>query len=145
MVFWKSLGIAILFIALAQAIFRKGPLPNGRLSAKPGPDEPGIHPMHGGLKLVRPLAELPAGAFDRLLTLAADTPRTTRATAAIDPAAFVTRTRLWGLPQVTLIWTEADMLHVHAHLVYGRTDFGFNAARVARWFEALERRPDSAP
>lgn len=132
----KSIAILLLLIAAAQAYVRLSPLPRDRLSARPGPFEPGIHPMRGGVKVVRPLAELPPDAQARLQAIAAATPRTERVGDA--PAAFVTRSRLWGFPDIALIWTEGDALHVYSHLVFGGGDMGVNAAKVARWFEALE-------
>ncbi|OIP82249.1 MAG: hypothetical protein AUK37_09385 [Rhodobacterales bacterium CG2_30_65_12] len=132
----KSLLIAAVLIAAAQAYVRLAPLPRARLIARPGPFEPGVHPMSGGVKVVRPLAELPAEAQAQLEMIAAATPRTQRS--GDDPVAFVTRSRLWGFPDIALIWSDGVNLHVHAHLVFGSGDLGVNAARVARWFEALE-------
>ncbi|GGD32250.1 DUF1499 domain-containing protein [Sinisalibacter lacisalsi] len=134
----KSILIAVLLIGVAQAAIRFTPLPRHRLDARPGPFEPGVHPVPGGLKVVRPLAELPEGAFERLLEIAQQTPRTTRIGDSVDPAAFVTRSRLWGFPDIAVIWQDGVNLHLHSHLVYGRSDLGMNAARVARWFQRLE-------
>jgi len=134
----KSILIAVLLVGLAQAAIRFTPLPRHRLAAMPGPFEPGVHPVPGGLKVVRPLAELPEGAFETLLEIAGQTPRTTRIGTGTAPAAFVTRSRLWGFPDIAVIWQDGESLHLHSHLVYGRSDLGMNAARVARWFERLE-------
>ena len=135
----KTVVILLVLVAVAQAAIRFSPLPRHRLGAQPGPFEPGVHPMIGGLKVVRPLAELPEGAFDRLLEIAAGTARTERIGTGADPAAFVTRSRLWGFPDIAVIWQDGANLHVHSHLVFGRGDMGMNAARVGRWFERLER------
>jgi hypothetical protein len=131
------IGILVL-IAVLQIIVRFAPLPAARLTAKPGPMEAGVHPMTGGVKIVRPLAELPPGAFQQLLKLAAATPRTERVGLGESPAAFVTRSKLWGFPDITVIWVANDVLHLHSHLVFGKGDLGVNAVRAARWFEALE-------
>lgn len=132
----KSLLIATVLVALAQAWIRFAPLPRARLEARPGPDEPGAHPMRGGVKVVRPLSELPVGAYDKMLAIAAATPRTRRV--GDDPAAFVTRSLLWGFPDIALIWSDGVNLHVHSHLVFGGGDLGVNAAKVAHWFAVLE-------
>lgn len=132
----KSLVVLALLIAVAQAYVRLAPLPRVKLADRPGPFDPGVHPMRGGVKVVRPLAELPPDAQARLEAIAAATPRTERVGDA--PAAFVTRSRLWGFPDIALIWTEGDNLHVHSHLVFGGGDMGVNAAKVTRWLEALE-------
>lgn len=135
-----KVGIALGgIVALFQALFRFAPLPAAKLNAKPGPDEPGVHPMKGGVKIVQPLSELPKGAFPTLLKIAATTMRTERIGLTEAPAAFVTRTKLWGQPDITLIWVTDDMLHLHAHLMFGAGDLGRNAARAARWFDQLER------
>lgn len=129
------LGLMLL-LGGVQAWIRLSPLPPARLTARPGPMEPGVHPMTGGVKVVRPLAELPPNALAKLEAIAAATPRTERR--GDDPAAFVTRSLLWGFPDIALIWSDGVNLHVHSHLVFGQGDLGVNAARVARWFAALE-------
>lgn len=134
-----KLALAVLAVVLAaQGYVRLAPLPTDRLTNRPGPMEPGVHPAPGGVKIVRPLAELPPDAVARLTAIAADTPRTTRIGTGDDPAAFVTRSRLWGFPDIILVWVADGNLHLQSHLVFGRNDLGVNAARAARWFEALE-------
>ncbi len=134
----KVLLVAMLLVAAAQALFRLAPLPAARLSAKPGPMDEGVHPMTGGVKIVRPLAELPQGAFVKLLKITADTPRTERIGMSETPATFVTRSKLWGFPDITTIWVADGDLHLYSHLVFGKGDLGVNAARAARWFVRLE-------
>ncbi len=133
----KILIILVVLFVLAQAYIRLAPLPAERLSDKPGPMQPGTHKLAGGVKVVRPLAELPPDALDRLITIAEATPRTRRIGTGADPAVFVTRTRFWGFPDISVIWTEGDTLHIHAHLVIGGSDLGVNAARVTGWLEQL--------
>ncbi|MEJ2030775.1 MAG: DUF1499 domain-containing protein [Maritimibacter sp.] len=130
--------VLVVGFAGLQALFRLAPLPSARLNARPGPMEPGVHPMTGGVKIVRPLSELPDGAFSSLLKIAAQTPRTERLGLTESPAAFVTRSSFWGFPDITVIWVADDVLHLHSHLVFGKGDLGVNAARAARWFEQLE-------
>jgi Protein of unknown function (DUF1499) len=132
----KTLAIAIILVGLAQLYVRLSPLPRQRLEDRPGPMEPGVHPMKGGVKVVRPLAGLPPDALARLAEIAAATPRTRQV--GDDPLAFVTRSALWGFPDIALIWSDGANLHLHSHLVFGNGDLGVNAARVTRWFEALE-------
>ncbi len=136
---WKIiLGFAIL-ILIAGVWVRVAPLPKARLTQTPGPVEPGAHPMMGGIKVVRPLTSLPEDAFARMLDVAEATPRTERVGTGDDPAAFVTRSRLWGFPDIATIWVADGNLHVHSHLVFGRGDMGVNAAKVTRWFDKLEQ------
>jgi hypothetical protein len=133
----KSLAIAALLLLFVQLYVRLAPLPQGRLSARPGPMDEGVHPRPGGIKVVRSLADLPDDAVAKLAEIAAATPRTRQV--GEDPIAFVTRSKLWGFPDIALIWTDGAYLHLHSHLVFGTGDMGVNAARVARWFDALER------
>lgn len=139
---WKillAIGALVVVLGLAAGIWvRVAPLPKDRLAAKPGPMEPGVHKSMAGVKVVRPLASLPPDAFARLVTIARETPRTTRIGAGDDPATFVTRSALWGFPDIATIWTEDGALHVASHLVFGKGDMGVNGAKVTRWFEALE-------
>lgn len=133
----KSLAIAALLLLFMQLYVRLAPLPRDRLSARPGPMDEGVHPRPGGIKVVRSLEELPDDAVARLADIAAATPRTQQVSE--DPLAFVTRSKLWGFPDIALIWTDGTYLHLHSHLVFGTGDMGVNAARVARWLDALER------
>lgn len=133
----KILIAIVVLVALAQAYIRLAPLPADRLTAKPGPMAPGTHALAGGIKVVRPLADLPPDAMDRLIAIAEATPRTRRIGAGTDPAAFVTRSLLWGFPDITVIWAEGGNLHIHAHLVFGGSDLGVNAARVTDWLDRL--------
>lgn len=134
-----KLGLAaIVVLAMAQAYTRLSPLPAERLAARPGPMQPGVHPSADGVKLVTPLAALPPDALARLVALIEATPRTRRLGPGDNPAAFVTRSRLWGFPDIAVVWVEAGMLHIDSRLVIGRGDLGVNAARVARWMAALE-------
>jgi uncharacterized protein (DUF1499 family) len=134
----KIIAVIVAFIVVFGIWVRVSPLPEDRLTAKPGPDEPGVHPSMGGIKVVRPLDTLPKGAFDKMLDIAAATPCTERVGEGTDPAAFVTRSKLWAFPDIAVIWVEDGNLHVQSHLVFGRGDMGVNAAKVTRWFDRLE-------
>lgn len=135
---FKVLAILVALLAVAALWVRFAPLPAGRLSAKPGPMEPGVHPLMGAIKVVRPLETLPEGAFNKMLAIAAATPRTERIGLTAEPAAFVTRTKLWGFPDIAVIWVADGALHVHSKLVFGRSDMGVNALKVTDWFDRLE-------
>lgn len=136
MTFKIILGLG-LFLIIAGLYVRLAPLPAGRLTEKPGPMSPGVHPKLGGIKVVRPLETLPENAFARLLEIATATPRTERVGLGEQPAAFVTRSKLWGFPDIALIWVEDGSLHIASHLVYGKGDMGVNATKVTRWIDAL--------
>ncbi|PID36949.1 MAG: hypothetical protein CSA72_14130 [Rhodobacterales bacterium] len=132
--------IVLILIAILAALAypRVKPLPTNRIGARPGPMEPGVHPMPGGVKVVE--AGQPPDAAARLVKIAADSPRT-RILETGEVTTLVTRSRLWGFPDIAVIWQEEDRLHIHSHLTIGRSDFGVNAARVAGWLNALHADP----
>lgn len=132
----KSLLAIALLIGAVQAWVRLAPLPAARFGLRPGPSVPGLHRHPGGVTIVRPLAELPPEAQARLEAIIAATPRT--CALGGDPAAFVTRSRFWGFPDIALVWSDDRDLHLHSELVFGRRDMGVNTARARRWFAALE-------
>jgi hypothetical protein len=125
--------LILLIVAGAMAYVRLAPLQADRLTARQGPAEAGTHVAEGGYKVVMPVAD-GAAALDALRQVALETPRTEALTGAeAETQAFVTRSRVWGFPDITTAWVEQDALHIRAHLVYGRRDFGVNRARVEDW------------
>ena len=127
---WILLALVALALCL-MAWVRLAPLPEARMEARPGPDAPGWHPLEGGVKLVQPGA--PEDAEARLREVALAEPRTEKTAAGT----YVTRSRLWGFPDITRVWRDAaGALHVHAHLVIGRGDMGVNRKRLERWLVA---------
>lgn len=57
-------------------------------------------------------------------------------------ATFVTRSKLWGFPDVTNIKLVeqggATEIHMAARLIYGEAGFGVNEARVRDWLSVFE-------
>ena len=102
-----------------------------RAYAGKGPDTLGDHVTPGGIKAVR--AAVTDAQFDALLAAVAASDRTLAVESDAHAQVFVTRSKLWGLPDVATIWRDGETLHVHSHLVYGKADLGVNAARVRRW------------
>ncbi|WP_432449937.1 DUF1499 domain-containing protein [Aliiroseovarius marinus] len=131
---WIVLPVLALVLA-AQLWVRLAPLPQTRLQGMPGPDAPGVHQLAGGGKWVLPLADLPDDVQAQLDQIAISTPRTRK----LAEGTYVTRSALWGFPDVTRVWTTPDALHIHAHLVVGKSDMGVNAKRVESWLAALTR------
>lgn len=135
-----------LFLIAGIAYVRLAPLPTARFSAKPGPHDPGTHKTLGGVKVVLPLAGLPEHALARLAQIASDTPRTVKIVSVQkgeQPLCFVTRSRVWGFPDIAILWEEGGNLHIHSHLVFGKGDMGVNGAKVAAWVKALNAAPAS--
>lgn len=130
--------LVLLFLAvLCLGWVRLAPLPKKRFSDRPGPYEPGIHTMRGGVKHVIPLQNLPDGALDHLAWIALESPRSRIAHQEDDLFAVVTRTRRIGFPDITVVWVADDYLHIHAHLVFGISDQGVNGRRIQRWLDQL--------
>ena len=50
---------------------------------------------------------------------------------------YVTRSALWGFPDYTTIAQDGDAIVIRAHLRFGQSDMGVNAARVRSWVAAL--------
>lgn len=135
LVIWILAALAVL-AALLAVYARLKPIDPVRFAAQPGPVEPGIHKLPGGVKYVMPLSELPEDALTKLLAILRQTPRTTEV-ATDHGHSFITRSRGFGFPDVTRIWQADDHLHIHAHLVIGKSDLGVNGDRVRQWDKAL--------
>lgn len=129
---------SVVLSGLLAVYARLSPIDAARFTATPGPDEAGTHKMPGGVKYVLPLSDLPQDALAKLLEIVRQTPRTTEI-ATETGYGFVTRSRGFGFPDVTRIWVQDDNLHIHAHLVIGKSDLGVNHNRVRQWNEALRR------
>lgn len=124
-------------LAAALALFaRLSPIDADRFASTPGPDQAGVHTLPGGVKYVLPLSDLPKDALSKLLDIVRQTPRTTEVATEYGNS-FVTRSFGFGFPDITRIWLEDDNLHIHAHLVIGKSDLGVNRDRVGQWNEAL--------
>lgn len=142
-VFWGAFGVLVTAVVLAIALAaysRLKPLPAERFTARPGPQERGQHRLEGGAKYVLPIGQLPKnGSEDGIATLVQiirETPRT-RSVEVQDGFAFVTRSRGFGFPDITRVWEADGHLHIHSHLVIGRSDLGVNAARIDSWIKQL--------
>ncbi|MBT2132590.1 DUF1499 domain-containing protein [Aliiroseovarius lamellibrachiae] len=131
----------VLFLVVGVALFaRVKPLPSERFSGWPGPNTPGKHMLVGGVKYVLPLADLPNNALAQLAAIIKASPRSVPHETQ-KGRAFVTRSKVFGFPDITLLWEQDGQLHIHAHLVIGKSDLGVNAARVDGWLEQLVEQP----
>lgn len=130
------LGATVVFGLL---YIRLAPLPEARLTARPGPMEVGQHDLKGGFKLVHPITIDERAALAALAEVAQATVRTRAVPSARENhlQSFVTRSRIFGFPDITQVWVQDGSLHIHGHLVYGYSDLGVNRARILNWTEAL--------
>lgn len=74
-----------------------------------------------------------------LVLLIEATPRTTRLAGQPEDGTvtYVTRSLIWGFPDVTTIWRDNDRITLHARQRFGLYDFGVNAKRVDAWLASL--------
>ncbi|MCU0911304.1 MAG: DUF1499 domain-containing protein [Rhodobacteraceae bacterium] len=71
------------------------------------------------------------------------TPRTRRLAGSPEEGivTWVTRSALWGFPDYTTAWVQADSFTVYGRLRFGRSDFGVNEARVRAWLVGIGADP----
>lgn len=127
-------GLLILILAalvLAAYVMRRSPARPLEVTETYDQDRQ----LAGGFVAVRPFDGVAEGLIEQLTQIALATPRTVKTGEA--PLTFVTRSKVMGFPDVTQIWFNDGMMTVHAHLSYGKSDFGVNRARVECWLEQL--------
>ena len=131
------LGLAGAALA-ADLWVRLKPLPPEDFHRRGPSLEPGDTTEPGGVHAVR-LVEAPQNALAQLDDVALATPRTRRLAGSVADShvSYVTRSALWGFPDVTNAWIEGDRLHIHGHLVFGGSDFGVNRKRIEGWLAEL--------
>lgn len=63
----------------------------------------------------------------------------------VSSATYVTRSGFWGFPDATTIEVETTnlgaTLRIYGRLIYGRSDFGVNKARLDGWIDQLYAAP----
>ena len=89
----------------------------------------------GGFTAVRPFTSNKDELIAHITQIALATPRTQKISDS--PLIFVTRSRLIGFPDTTTFDIQNDIMIIHAHLVYGRSDMGVNKARILSWLDRL--------
>lgn len=85
------------------------------------------------------IVENSADQFSTLVGIALATPRTTQLAGSANDgmATFVTRTRIFGFPDYSTIWTDGDDLVIYARLRFGTNDSGVNELRTLKWISLL--------
>lgn len=109
-------------------------------------------PDHSGFVIVRAGGDIDSPSFEmtaedlaaKLEAIILDTPRTTHIAGDLteDFATYVTRSALWGFPDVANVRVIAldentAEVAIYAHLIYGKADLGANRARVESWLDQL--------
>ena len=135
-----ALGVllaVVILIAAADAWVRLAPIRADRWHRIPATAQAvGDWPETGGFEAVRQVPD-PQARLAELDRIIRATPRTSCLEGAPEEGlvTYVTRSALWGFPDITNLWIEGDRLHIRGHLVYGRSDLGVNAARLHHWLE----------
>jgi uncharacterized protein (DUF1499 family) len=75
------------------------------------------------------------GMFERLAKVAQTTPRTQLIAGSVEEGfvTYQTRSLVFGFPDYTTVWLEADGIRIFGRLRYGRSDLGVNRRRVDNW------------
>lgn len=129
--------LVLLGIALAADVWvRFAPLPADiwhRIPAE-AHDVAGDWPEPGGFEAVRQLPD-PKARLVELDKIIRATARTELLEGSPEEGllTYVTRSALWGFPDISTLWIEGDRIHLRGHLVFGRGDFGVNRARIEGW------------
>lgn len=133
----STLWLLLLIAVSAPIYIRFAPLKPEAYHAATSAKATGDWPMAGGFEAVR--AGATATTLADLNALILSSPRTRVLAGALDEGhvSYVTRSRLWGFPDITNVWLQGDRLHIRGHLVYGRSDLGVNRARIEGWLADL--------
>ena len=74
--------------------------------------------------------------YEEITKVALATPRTLLL--SNDPLQFVTRSKFFGFPDITVINIQDENLIIFATSVFGRFDFGVNRARALKWINLVK-------
>lgn len=102
--------------------------------------EAGDWPDAGGFEAVRQVPA-PQAALAELARVAAASPGTVLLEGSVTEGllTYVTRTPIWGAPDVTNLWIEGDRVHLRGHATYVALGMGDETeraqARVRDWLD----------
>lgn len=131
----RIIGVLFVILAAGMAYIRFAPINFARFASESMPTEEGDYPEAGGMTVVRPLKGDATDVLAKVRKLMLDMPSTVVVAEA--PLMFVTRSRMFGFPDVTTVVARDGILVVRGHLVYGLSDLGANKARIMRILNAL--------
>lgn len=120
----------LVIVAGAMVYFRLAPVKFTRVEM---PAALGDYPTAGGFTAVRALTE--RVTLDAVTAAMLALPRTTQVADA--PLTFITRSRGFGFPDVTVLEVRDGTLAVSGHLVYGKSDLGVNQKRILQVLASL--------
>lgn len=126
----RVIGIVLVILVGAMAYIRLAPV---KFVAREFPSVVGEYPETGGFTAVVALSDRVNLASVEAAMLAL--PRTRKIKS--DLPTFVTRSRVFGFPDVTVLMVQDGTLVLSGHLVYGGSDFGVNRARISQVLASL--------
>ncbi len=134
-VFW-GLAAGLVVVAGLMVWTRNIGVPEDRYRLSGPIPALGDHPEEGGFTAVRKVADA-AAPLRRLIAEIEATPRTGKlaGSAEAGEASFVTRSLVWGFPDVTNVRAGADRVEIRGHLVIGKGDLGVNRRRIEGWLD----------
>ncbi|OWU84856.1 hypothetical protein ATO6_11115 [Oceanicola sp. 22II-s10i] len=131
-----ALAILVAAIVILQAVLRLAPIRAADWHVPPQAERDEDRP--DGLR--RRITAWPdaLAEFDRIIR---DTPRTELLAGSLRSGmmTYVTRSMIWGLPDLTTVRSRDSRLEIHARARFGRSDLGRNRRRVEHWLRRLER------
>lgn len=136
------LALIAVLVVLGDAYVRLAPLPSDRFHRQTAPQAAGDYPSKGGIVAVRDVSDPKAQmvALDKIIRASART-RVLNGSVATGHISYVTRSALWGFPDITNLYVGKDTqagsgtLTISGHLVFGAFDLGVNAARIKGWLD----------
>lgn len=131
-------------IAALMIYVRVAPLPSAAWHVQPPVAEPGTHRTAGSVLVIRKVEE-PVAVLNALDGVIMDTPRTRRLAGSPQDGliTYVTRSAVWGFPDLTTVAVSDGVLRVFGRLRFGQSDLGVNAARVTAWVDQVAPVPVS--
>ena len=128
-----------LCLAAGAAVYvRRAPLDVTALHVMPAPRAAGDYSDVGGFTAIRPALSGPS-ALETLSDVIANTPRTDLLAESAEMKTFVTRSRIFGFPDITTVWVihgrGGHEIGIYGRLVYGKSDLGVNKRRIAGWLD----------
>ena len=143
-----ALALFVVILGLG-AYVRLSPINEAQFHKDPATKTP---PSASGHVLVAPNGDIDSPRFDmnaddlaaKLEAIILDTPRTTHLAGDLSEtyASYVTRSALWGFPDIASVRIVADgpdasEVIIWSRLRFGAADMGVNAARVEGWLSQL--------
>jgi len=131
----RIFGLLVLVLVGGMAYIRLAPIKAAAFATDDLPRVVGDVEVAEGFTAVRPLNGETEAVLGRIKDAMMALPSTQLVSS--DPLTFVTRSKVFGFPDVTVAVARDGLLIVRGHLVFGKNDLGVNKARILRILNAL--------